>query len=101
MINIDTRFFGSSKAPSKQSWKGKSHDGYSSSGPKAKSISAPPSSDPKDATCFYFQDKGHWKRICPKYLQDIKDGKIKPTSIGIYTILSKNSSHSNSWLLDT
>ena len=26
---------------------------------------------------------------------------MKPTSAGIYTILSKNSSHSHSWVLDT
>ena len=47
------------RAPSKQSWKGKSHDVSSSSGPKEKSGSAPPASDPKDATCFYCQEKGN------------------------------------------
>ena len=83
------------KAPSKN-WKGKSHDGSSSSGSEAKTGSAPPSSDPKEATCFYCHDKGNWKRSCPKFLQDIKDGKINPTFTGIYTIMSNNSSHANS-----
>ena len=31
----------------------------------------------------------------------MKDGKVKPTHACIYTILSNNSSHSNSWVLDT
>ncbi|XP_052619679.1 uncharacterized protein LOC128126023 [Lactuca sativa] len=67
------------KAPPKQRWKEKSHDGSSSSGPKGKTSSVPLASYPKEATCVYYQDKGHWKRSCPKYPQDIKDGKIKPT----------------------
>lgn len=66
------------KGPPKLNWKGKSRAWSSSSGPKGKSISdAPPVSDPKEATCFYFNDKGHWKRSFLKYLQDIKDGKVK------------------------
>ena len=50
------------KGPPKQNWKGKSQVGLSSIGPKVKSTSdAPPISDPKEATCFYCKDKGHWK----------------------------------------
>ena len=86
------------KAPSK-SRKGKSHDGSSSSGTKVGS--ANPSTNPKEAECFYCHDKGNLKRSCPKYLQDVKDGKIKPTLAGIYTILSSNSPYANSWVLDT
>ncbi|XP_023746542.1 uncharacterized protein LOC111894688 [Lactuca sativa] len=71
------------KAPSKQNWKGNSHDGPSSNGPKGKTNSSPPASNPKDATWFYCKDKGHWKRNCPMYLQDIKDVKMKPASAGI------------------
>ena len=86
------------KNPSKGT-KGKPLDGSSSSGTKKGPIT--PSSNPKEAQCFYCQEKGHWKRRCPKYLQDVKDGKVKPTHAGIYTILSNNSSNANSWVLDT
>ena len=37
-----------------------------------------PKSGPKPETeCFYFKGTGHWKRNCPKYLADKKDGKVK------------------------
>ena len=85
------------KTPSKGT-KGKSLYGSSSSGTKGGSVT--PSSNPKEVECFYCHDKGHWKRNCPKYLQDVKDGKVKPTHVGIYTILSNNSLHSTSWVLD-
>ena len=38
---------------------------------------------PKPETeCFYCKHTGHWKRNCPKYLADKKDGKVK----GIFDI---------------
>ena len=49
------------KAPSKIH-KGKSHDRSSSNGSKGKTVFATPSSDPKEATCFYSNDDGNWKR---------------------------------------
>ena len=37
-----------------------------------------PKSGPKPETeCFYCKGTGHWKRNCPKYLADNKDGKVK------------------------
>ncbi|XP_023737248.1 uncharacterized protein LOC111885198 [Lactuca sativa] len=54
------------KAPSKSYQKGKPRDASSFSGTKAGP--AKPSSDPKEVECFYFHEKGHWKRSCPKYL---------------------------------
>ncbi|GJU93278.1 hypothetical protein Tco_1318034 [Tanacetum coccineum] len=36
-----------------------------------------PTSYPKEAVCFYYNTKGHWKRSFPKYLKDLKDGKVK------------------------
>lgn len=83
------------KGPPKQNWKGKSQASSS------KNKETPHVSNPKEAECFYCQEKGHWKRSCPKYLQDIKDGKVKPSSSGIYTIQSNNLSSLNSWVLDT
>ena len=39
---------------------------------------------PKPKTeCFYCKGKGHWKRNCPKYLADKKDGKVNK---GIFDI---------------
>ena len=37
-----------------------------------------PKARPKPETeCFYCKGTGHWKRYCPKYLADKKDGKVK------------------------
>ena len=42
-----------------------------------------PKSGPKPETeCFYCKGTGHWKRNCPKYLVEKKDGKVK----GIFDI---------------
>ena len=42
-----------------------------------------PKSGPKHETeCFYCKGTGHWKRNCPKYLADKKDGKVN----GIFDI---------------
>ena len=36
-----------------------------------------PKSGPKPETkCFYSKGTSHWKRNCPKYLADKKDGKV-------------------------
>ena len=36
-----------------------------------------PKSGPKIETeCFYCKGTGHWRRNCPKYLADKKDGKV-------------------------
>ncbi|CAH1436469.1 unnamed protein product [Lactuca virosa] len=51
------------KSPSKGT-KGKNLDGSCSSGTK-KGFVTP--SDPKEAEYFYFHEKSHWKRNCPKY----------------------------------
>ena len=42
-----------------------------------------PKSGPKPKTeCFYCKQTGHWKRNCPKYLAEKKNGKVK----GIFDI---------------
>ncbi|XP_023734126.1 uncharacterized protein LOC111881988 [Lactuca sativa] len=64
------------KVGRKAKWKNKAQSGSSSNGLKARPNSDIPTiSDPKMATCYYCNDKGHWKRSRPKYLQDIEDGK--------------------------
>nr|GFA64020.1 retrotransposon protein, putative, Ty1-copia subclass [Tanacetum cinerariifolium] len=55
--------------------------GKSDRGSKRKAESEiAPTSDPKEAVCFYYNIKGHWKHICLKYLKDLKDGKVKKGS---------------------
>ena len=36
-----------------------------------------------ETECLYFKGNGHWKRNCPKYLADKKDGKVNK---GIFDI---------------
>ena len=36
--------------------------------------------------CFYCKGKGHWKRNCPKYLADKKDGNINVGKFDIHVI---------------
>ncbi|KAL7587698.1 hypothetical protein Lser_V15G37717 [Lactuca serriola] len=36
-----------------------------------------PCSIPKESICFYCQEKGHWRRSCPIYLRDLRDGRVK------------------------
>src|SRR5215216_2769991 len=61
-----------------------------------------PKSGPKPETeCFYCKGTGHWKRNCPKYLADKKDGKLK----GIFDIhvidVYLTNTHSSTWVFDT
>ncbi|VAI76205.1 unnamed protein product [Triticum turgidum subsp. durum] len=69
MVNMTTSF--------KKKGKGKKGNFKKNS----KQVSAPgkkPKSGPKSETeCFYYKGTGHWKRSCPKYLADQKDGKVK------------------------
>ena len=68
------------KSPSKGT-KGKSLDGSSSSGTKKKFVT--PFANPNEVECFYCHEKSHWKRNCPKYQEDLKDGKVKPNHASI------------------
>ncbi|KAL7584966.1 hypothetical protein Lser_V15G46133 [Lactuca serriola] len=36
-----------------------------------------PCAIPKESTCFYCQEKGHWRRSFPIYLRDLRDGRVK------------------------
>ena len=88
---------------SHSNWKGKTTKGKSDHGSKRKAESEiAPTSDPKEAVCFYCNTKGHWKRSCPKYLKDLKDGKVeKGSHSGMFMIELHNTTTSDSWVLDT
>ena len=46
-----------------------------------------PKARPKPETeCFYYKENGHWKRNCPKYLVDKKDGKVNKGILDIHVI---------------
>ncbi|GJY52151.1 retrotransposon protein, putative, ty1-copia subclass [Tanacetum coccineum] len=61
---------------SHSNWKGKAAKGKFDRGSKRKAeYEITPTSDPKEAVCFYCNTKGHWKRSCLKYLKDLKDRK--------------------------
>ncbi|GJV72117.1 putative heat shock protein 70 family protein [Tanacetum coccineum] len=88
---------------SHSNWKGKAAKGKSDRGSKRKFESEiAPTGDPKEAVCFYCNTKGHWKRSCPKYLKDLKDGKVKKGGhSGMFMIELHNTTTSDSWSLDT
>nr|GEV66578.1 hypothetical protein [Tanacetum cinerariifolium] len=88
---------------SHSNWKGKATKGKSDRGSKRKAeYEIAPTSDPKEAVCFYYNTTGHWKRSCPKYLKDLKDGKVKKGShSGLFMIELQNTMTSDSWVLDT
>ena len=62
-----------------------------------------PKSGPKPKTkCFYCKGTGHWKRNCPKYLADNKDGKVNKGIFDIHNInVYFTSVRSNPWVFDT
>ena len=46
-----------------------------------------PKSRPKPVTKFFYcKGTGHWKRNCPKYLVDKKDGKVNKGIFDIHVI---------------
>ena len=46
-------------------------------------VKKPKSRTKPETKCFYFKGNGHWKRKCPEYLVDKKDGKVNK---GIFDI---------------
>lgn len=83
--------------------KGKARDAMPNQGLKRKVDSdKAPTTDPKEAICFCYQEKGHWKHSCPEYLQELKQSTAKRHgTLGIFVIILDNMSTSNSQVIDT
>ena len=93
MVNKTTSF--------KKKGKGKKGN-FKKNGKKVAAQEKKPKSGPKPETeCFYCKKTVHWKRNCPKYLADKKDGKVK----GIFDIhvidVYFTSVHNNPRVFDT
>ncbi|KAK1641557.1 hypothetical protein QYE76_059362 [Lolium multiflorum] len=57
---------------------GKSKGKFKKGGKKVATPPMKPKNGPKpDAECYYYKEKGHWKRNCSKYLADLKSGLVK------------------------
>ena len=71
-----------------------------------KQVSTPgkkPKAGPGPKTeCFYCKGTGQWKRNCPKYLADKKDGKVNKGIFDIHVIdVYLTNAHSSAWVFDT
>src|SRR6266511_4136202 len=62
-----------------------------------------PKHGPKPETeCFYCKGNGHWKRNCPKYLAEKKDGKVNKGIFDIHVIdVYLTNTRSSTWVYDT
>ena len=55
-----------------------------------------------EIVCLHCKGNGHWKRNCPKYLADKKDGKVNKSIYDIHVIdVYFTSIHSIPWVFDT
>ena len=69
MVNKTTSF--------KKKGKGKKKGNFNKNRKQVAAQEKKPKSGPKPETeCFYCKQTGHWKRNCPNYLVDKKDGKV-------------------------
>ncbi|KAK1697271.1 hypothetical protein QYE76_013968 [Lolium multiflorum] len=85
---------------------GKSKGKFKKGGKKAAMPPVKPKTGPKpDAECYYYKEKGHWKRNCSKYLADLKSGLVKKKKEGISDIhvidVYLTGSRTSTWVFDT
>ncbi|MBS5247516.1 MAG: hypothetical protein KHY55_10250, partial [Streptococcus salivarius] len=95
MVNKTTKF---KKGKSKQ----KGH--FKKGGKKVTTPTKKTKAGPKpDTECFYCKGEGHWKRNCPKYLADLKNGNIKKKGISDIHVIDVylTSTRSSAWVFDT
>src|SRR3954463_2688658 len=91
MVNKTTKF---KKCKSKK----KGH--FKKGGKKVTAPTKNTKAGPKtDTECFYCKGEGHWKRNCPKYLADLKNGNIKKKGISDIVIdVYLTSTRSSAWV---
>src|SRR3954462_11222598 len=96
MVNKTTSF-------KKKGKKGKSKGNFNKDDKSVASSEKKTKAGPKpDTECFYCKGTGHWKRNCPKYLADKKDGKVNKGIFDIHVInVYLTSSRSSAWVFDT
>src|SRR6266498_1275832 len=94
MVNKTTSF--------KKKGKGKKGN-FKKNGKQVATPGKKPKPGPKPETeCLYCKGTGHWKRNCPKYLADKKDGKVNKSIFDIHVIdVYFTSIHSNPRVFDT
>ena len=78
MVNKTTSF--------KKKGKGKKGNFKKNSKPVVAQVKKPKSRPKPETKCFYYKWTGHWKRNCPKYLLDKKDGKVNKGICDIHVI---------------
>ena len=95
MVNKTTSF--------KKKGKGKKKGNFKKNGKQVAAQEKKPKSEPKPETeCFYCKQTGHWKRNCPKYLADKKDGKVNKGICDIHVIdVYLTRARSSTWVFDT
>ncbi|GKE61766.1 putative RNA-directed DNA polymerase [Tanacetum coccineum] len=89
------------KRKSRSKGKGKAPAAAPKPKEKGKDTSAPKENS-EDATCYHYEEKGHWRNTCQKFLDELKKLKAKGVGPqGTYTIELHSTSSSNYWVLDT
>ena len=79
MVNKTTSF--------RKKGKGKKGNFKNNRKPVATQVKKPKSGPKPETECFYCKQTGHWKRNCPKYLEDKKDGKVDKGIFDIHMLL--------------
>ena len=68
----------------------------------AAQVKKPKSRHKPETECFYCKGTGHWKRNCPKYLADKKDGTMNKGICDIHVIdVYLTNARSSAWVFDT
>src|SRR3954462_11916891 len=96
LVNKTTKF--------KKQGKSKKKGNFKKGGKKVTVPAKKTKAEPKPYTeCFYCKGEGHWKRNCPKYLADFKNGNIKKKGISDIHVIDVylTSTRSSAWVLDT